>query len=258
MNLLFVGDVVGPVAVRWLAGRLPALRREHGVDLVVANAENCAPSGCGMTSELVGLLFDSGVDAITGGNHSWDGPEAEDILRRPRVLRPHNLPDGVPGKGIVHLEAAGETVTVLNLADADALRLTEAVGGKTRPLWASWLAVEKRGTVVVDLHAEHVINKQVFAHAVDGEAAAVLGTHTHEPTLPLHVLPKGTALVTDVGMTGPSAGVMGFEPENFVDGLKEDDPFAPPPPVPAAGSVELGAVLLRVEGRKTREISRLR
>jgi len=258
LNVVFVGDIVGPTAVRYVADRLPDLRREHGADLVVANAENCAPSGNGMTSGLVELLFESGVDVITGGNHSWDGSEADEILAHPHVLRPHNVPDGVPGKGILHLEAAGEPVTVLNLADSDALRFTEAVGGEALPLWSSWRAADRRGAVIVDLHAEHVINKQVFAHAVDGWAAAVLGTHTHDPTLKLHLLPGGTALVTDVGMTGPAGGVMGFEPANFVSGFKEGNPFAPPPPVPTGGPIELGAVLVRVEGHKARNLLRLR
>lgn len=258
MNIVFVGDVVGPEAARYLAGRLPGLKREHAADLVVANAENCAPSGAGMTAELVELLFGAGVDIITGGNHSWDGPEAEEILRHPRVLRPHNVPEDIPGKGIAYFQAGGETATVLNLADADALRFTDAVGGKTLPLWTSWLAADRRGATIVDLHAEHVINKQVFAHAVDGEAAAVFGTHTHDPTLNLRVLTGGTALVTDVGMTGPSAGVMGFQPGNFVQGFKNGNPFDPPPPVPIGGPMELGAVLLSVEGGKTRTIFRLR
>lgn len=257
MNVLFVGDIVGPEATRYVAKRLPELRHEHEADLVVANAENCAPSGMGTTVELVELLFEAGVDVITGGNHSWEGPEAEEVLRIPRVLRPHNVPEGVPGKGIVYLQAAGETVTVLNLADADALRFTAAVPD-TYPLWSSWRAADRRGTVIVDLHAEHVINKQIFAHAVDGEAAAVLGTHTHDPTLTLRVLPDGSALVTDVGMTGPAGGVMGFEPRNFVAGFKKGNPFTPPLPAPTRGPIELGAVLLRIANGKTRKICRLR
>lgn len=256
MRVLFIGDIVGPSAVHHVAGCLPALRHDHAVDLVIANAENCAPSGSGMTSELVGMLFDAGVDTITGGNHSWDGAEAEAVLGHPCVLRPANVPAGLPGQGIVHLTVADEPVTILNLADADALRLADAVDHAT-PLWSAWQAADRRGTVIVDIHAEHVIHKQIFAHAVDGAAAAVLGTHTHDPTLTLRILPGGTALVTEVGMTGPSSGVMGFDPTNFVEGFKQDTPFALPLPLPADSPIELGAVLLDIEANHTQEISRI-
>lgn len=258
MVVLFVGDIVGAEATAYVAERVPELRREHGVDLVVANAENCAPTGLGMTVELVELLLGSGVDAITGGNHSWDGDEVEEVLAHPRVLRPHNLAPGIPGTGLLSLDVDGETVTVLNLADEGALRKTRAVAGKVLPSYACWAAAERRGTVLVDFHGEHVIEKQIFAFAVDGEAAAVVGTHTHEPTLPVYVLPRGTGFVTDVGMTGPLGGVQGFAPRKFVEGLKQTgDYFALGIPAPAIGPISLGAVLLELEDGRTTRIERL-
>lgn len=258
MIILFVEDIVGPEATTYVAERLPELRRSHGVDLVVANAENCAPSGMGMTGELLGLLFASSVDIVTGGNHSWDGSESEEILDHPRVLRPHNVSDDLPGKGVLSVEVRGEEVNVLNLAGIDIFGVTDDAPVKASPAYPAWRSIEPRGTSIIDFHSEHVIEKQIFAHAVDGEAAAVLGTHTHEPTLPLHVLPGGTALVTDVGMTGSLGGVQGFAPRNFVAGLKrEGNPFAPPLPAPAASRIALGAVLLRVEAGKTTSIERL-
>jgi 2',3'-cyclic-nucleotide 2'-phosphodiesterase len=256
--VLFVGDVVGAKATAYVAERVPELREEHGVDLVVTNAENCAPTGLGMTVELVESLFEGGVDVITGGNHSWDGEEAEEVLAHPRVLRPHNLAEGVPGTGLVSLDVAGETVTVLNLADAGALARTPAAAGKVLPSYACWAAADRRGTVLVDFHGEHVIEKQIFAYAVDGEAAAVIGTHTHEPTIPIYVLPRGTGFVTDVGMTGPLGGVQGFDPRLFVDGLREaGDHFALGIPPVARGPISLGAVLLEIRAGRTIRIERL-
>jgi metallophosphoesterase (TIGR00282 family) len=256
--MLFVGDIVGPEAAAYVAERVSELRREHEVDLVVANAENSAPSGMGMTVELVELLLASGVDVITGGNHSWDGPEAEDALKYHRVLRPHNVAKTLPGKGVLSVEVSGETFTVLNLAGAAAFGATDDAAVKALPAYPAWRSVRSHGAIIVDFHSDHVIEKQIFAYAVDGEATAVLGTHTHEPTLPLYVLPGGTALVTDVGMTGPLGGVQGFAPGNFVAGLKrEGNPFALPLPAPAVGPIRLGAVLLRIEGGKTRRIERL-
>jgi metallophosphoesterase (TIGR00282 family) len=258
MVVLFIGDIVGPAAAAYVAARAPRLRREHGVDLLIANAENSAPSGMGMAAEQRDLLLAGGVDVITGGNHSWDGEQARAALEHPRVLRPHNLPAGVPGNGLLHLRAAGRDVTVLNLGDTRVLDPLEAVGGRALEPYRCWLRAERRGEVIVDFHGEHVLEKQTFAHAVDGEAAAVLGTHTHEPTLPLHILPGGTGLVTDVGMTGPLGGVQGFAPGNFVDGLRRlGDCLAPPLPGPADGPIALGAVLLQIEDGRTRRIERL-
>jgi calcineurin-like phosphoesterase len=110
MNVLMIGDIVGPDAMAYLAERLPGLRRAHDVDLVVANAENCAVTaptpwrGFGMTAELVEQLLESGADVVTSGNHGWDGPGAGVVHGYPKVLRPHNFPEEVVGKGIVTLE----------------------------------------------------------------------------------------------------------------------------------------------------------
>jgi metallophosphoesterase (TIGR00282 family) len=256
--VLFIGDIVGAEATAHVAVALPELRRRHGADLVVANAENCAPSGLGMTSELVELLFASGVDVITGGNHSWDSPESVDMLSHPRVLRPHNLMAEVPGNGLVHLTAAGEPVTVLNLSDSHALRKTRAAAGMLIPAHHCWLAAERSGTVIVDLHGESVFEKQVFAHLVDGQAAAVLGTHTHEPTSPLYILPGGTAVVSDVGMTGPLGGVQGFTPGRLVTALLErDDHYALGIPPVVTGPIVVAAILLEIEDGRTRRVERL-
>lgn len=256
MNVLFIGDIVGPAATAYVAERLPELRQDYSVDLVVANAENCAvtgpvlASGFGMTLELIELLLEGGVDVITSGNHAWDGSESDRVLNHPRVLRPYNLPRGTPGKGVTSLDVGGEPVTVINLVSATAIP-------KALPVYKSWLSAALRGTVIVDFHGETVSEKQAFAFAVDGEAAAVLGTHTHEATLHLHRLPGGTALVTEVGMTGPMEGILGIDPRHFVASLKGEDLLTLPPFTLAGGSTVLGAVLMRIEAGRTQEIKRL-
>jgi hypothetical protein len=261
MNVLMVGDIVGPEAVAYLAERLLELRRDRDVDLVVANAENAAvtaPSpwtGFGMTVELVERLLESGVDVVTSGNHGWDGPDAEVVHAHPRVLRPLNLPEDVIGKGVLTLEARGEKVTVLNLGSKT------AVMPKALPLYESFRAAEVRGelrgTVIVDLHGDSAWEKMEFATALDGRVAAVLGTHTHEPTVNLHLLPGGTALVVDVGMTGPVGAPGGFPLTHFAAQMKGEDTSTLPPFRLAAGPVALAAVLLRVEAGKTVEIERV-
>jgi 2',3'-cyclic-nucleotide 2'-phosphodiesterase len=246
MRLLFIGDIVGPEAVEYLCQRLPVLRRGHALDCVVANAENCAITGprpldgFGMRFSLIEALLEAGVDVVTSGNHAWDGPEAEAVLAHGRVLRPYNLPQARSGKGLVSLEVAGETLSVLNLADRHAIK------GAT-PLYEAWRAAAPTGTVVVDLHGTSGLKKQAFAHAVDGQVAAVLGTHTHEPTLLLHQLPGGTALVCDVGMTGRLgiAWTRGEDAQPFM-------PFAL-----AQGPMVLGAVLLETKAGRTVAIERI-
>jgi metallophosphoesterase (TIGR00282 family) len=257
--VLFFGDIVGAEANAHLADRLPSLRAERRADLVIANAENCADNGLGMSVKQVETLFASGVDVVTGGNHSWDSAESVSLLDRPRVVRPLNVDPTVPGHGFVHLTVAGTEVTVINLADACAMRSVAAVQGKFAPAYhGGWLRADRRGTVIVDYHGDHVIEKKIFARTVDGEAAAVLGTHTHEPTLPLHILPGGTGFVTDVGMVGPTGGVQGFGYDSFVTGLKTvGDPMALPLPAPVPGPITLGGVELEIENGRTRRLERL-
>jgi metallophosphoesterase (TIGR00282 family) len=256
--VLFFGDIVGADATRYLGDRIPQLRARHRADLVIANAENCAPNGLGMTPGQVEWLLDQGVDVITGGNHSWDSQDSVDALDNPRVIRPLNLAEDVPGKGSIMVNTEQGMVTVINLADACTMKSVKAAAGKFLPAYASWVAAEKSGTVIVDYHGDHVLEKQIFARAVDGEAAAVLGTHTHEATLWLHLLPGGTALVTDVGMTGPVGGVQGFGYDMFVAGLKKTgNPFELGIPRPLTGPIMMGGVLLEIDGGKTLRLERM-
>ncbi len=263
MRVLFVADIVGPEAVVWVTGRLPGLRRDLGLDLVIANAENCTLSdpspdrGFGMRADLVADLFASGVDVITSGNHAWDSPDFSRVLTQPRVLRPHNLPvhPGRPGTGVTTVLVGEEPVTVVNLADAGAI-------ADALPPYPAWREIadslgDARGTVIVDFHGDSAYAKHGLAHAADGEVAAVLGTHTHEPTSTLHLLPGGTALVVDVGMTGRSGGFQGIDPACFLPEFRFDVPAEPPPLALATGPMVLGAVLLTIEGGRTTAIERV-
>lgn len=255
MNLLFLGDVTGPEAVQCLVEELPGLRRDYAADLVVANADNVAVTGSkpmggsGMTLELVERLVDGGVDVVSSGTHAWDGSESEQVFAHPKVIRAYNLPPGEPGRGIIELEVAGGQLTLLNLTNTPLV--PEAL-----PVWESWLAAPKAGMVLVHfVGAPH--EARVFAHAVDGEAAAVLGTLGHEATLHHYLLDGGTALVPDVGMVGPLGGVGGFEARHFVAGLQGEDASR----LESYGFVEdpmiLDAVCLRIEGGETEEIERV-
>ena len=253
MNILVIGDIVGRPAVGYAAGRIRELRASHAVDLVVVNAENAAFDGAtgtyGTDQATVDTLLSAGADVITGGNHTWDRPDAAAVLAHPRVLRPLNVPPDWPGHGSVTLDVAGEPVTVINLAHTDAI-------AAATPLWAAWESAPRRGTVVVDLHAMEPLTKRGFALTIDGQAAAVVGTHTHEPSLALDILPGGTAFVTDVGFTGPSSGAGGLATSVITSSIRGEwttgDPLAL-----ADGPIVLAAVLVTAEGGRATAIRRL-
>jgi calcineurin-like phosphoesterase len=256
MNVLFVGDVTGPEATDRVTERLPSLRREHDLDLVIVNADNVAVTGphpfggSGMTVELVERLLDGGVDVVTSGTHALDGPESLRALNLPGVIRPDNLPPGTPGRGTASLEVAGEVFTVVNLVDAPEFMPSAS------PVLEAWRRTERRGAVIVHLvGSSHTA--RLFAHAVDGEAAAVLGTLAHEATLHHYLLPGGTALVPDVGMAGPFGGIGGFDPERIVAGFEGTDTDTLPPYGLLEGPMIFDAVLLRLESGRCLGLERL-
>jgi 2',3'-cyclic-nucleotide 2'-phosphodiesterase len=255
--VIAVGDVVGEEAAHWLAGRLPALREEHGADFVVVNAENCAVTGplpmdgFGMTTEVVDVLLAAGADAITGGNHSWDGPDVDAVLAYPQVLRPANL-DEERGQGSVALRRGDHALTVVNMLSPSAV-LAGGRAPQPRPIWPSWtrLAPGLAGPVLIDLHGESPWEKALFASALDGQVAAVVGTHTHDPTLRGHVLPGGTGYVAELGMTGRLGFTGGgFDPAHMTALFRGDDLDAVralPPLALATGPFALGAVRITLD-----------
>lgn len=255
MTVLAIGDVVGEGAAAELAACLPRLRERHGADVVVVNAENCAVTGpnpmdgFGMTVPVVEQLLDAGVDVITGGNHSWDGPDVDDVLAHPQVVRPWNL-DESRGQGLVTVRRGDRTLTVVNLLSPTAT-LPGMRAPEPRPLWPSWVELdateELPGAVLVDLHGESPWEKASVAGALDGRIAALVGTHTHDPTLRGHLLAGGTAYVAEVGMTGylGHAGG-GIDLAHFVATLRGDDRSGLPPYELSTGPFTIGAVRIDV------------
>ncbi len=216
MRILFVADVVGQPGRRMLRSGLAVLRTSLRPDLVVVNGENCA-GGNGLTPPTAEELFRAGADVVTTGNHVWDRMEIAPYLERhERLLRPANYPPADPGRGYCIVSAKdGTRAAVINLmgrvfmpAVDDPFRSVDAIlreiGGKAR-------------VVVVDFHAEATSEKTAFGWYVDGRATAVLGTHTHVPTADERVFPRGTAYLTDAGMTGPHESVIGVEKENVLE-----------------------------------------
>lgn len=260
-TLLFIGDLVGPVAIDYLEAHLPALVDQYQPDFLIVNAENMeltfhprSPGNCGLSPEGVARLFALGVDLITGGNHSWDGPYAAEVHADPRVLRPLNYGTAVPGVGAGIVNKGGLRLGVVNLVSHTAMRLADDAFAAFDAQAAAW--GDAVDAVLVDFHGESVTEKLTFAYAVDGRAVAVLGTHTHVPTCDTRILPGGTAYVTDVGMTGPSEGMQGYHPLFFANSMRlrlpGEGPFAL-----AEGPVELGAVVVRFEAGRASHIERV-
>jgi len=224
MRLLFIGDIIGRPGRELLRKGLKGLVNHHGVDFVIANAENSA-AGFGITKDIGDTLLEYGVDVMTSGNHVWDKKEAmEYIATERRLLRPANYPAGAPGRGSYVAESGdGRPVGIVNVMGrvfmtpiddpfAVVLKEIEAVRAKAR-------------IIVVDFHAEATSEKVAMGWHLDGRVAAVVGTHTHVATADSRILPQGTAYQTDVGMTGPHDSVIGVERgailQRFLTGLPQ-------------------------------------
>jgi len=216
VRILFVGDVVGKAGRQLLREKLRRLQTEVASDFTVANVENAA-GGFGLTDSVWAELKRLPIDVFTSGNHIWDKKETAALLdSEPRLLRPANYPAGNPGRGAcVVASRGGVPVGVVNLQGltfmtpiespfAVADRVLDEIGGQAR-------------VIIVDMHAEATSEKQAMAWHLDGRVSAVIGTHTHVPTADERILPRGTAALTDAGMTGPYEGIIGFKPRSVLE-----------------------------------------
>jgi metallophosphoesterase (TIGR00282 family) len=212
MKILFIGDVFGRPGRQAVARWLPDFRLREGVDFVIANAENSA-SGKGVSHSTFQELIRAGVDAMTGGNHTFAQREVYQIMERDeRLLRPANLPPGAPGRGLGIFTTEGAArVAVLNLMGRAFMKPIDCPFRLGRALAEE--ALRSTPILIVDFHAEATSEKIAMAAHLDGLATAVIGTHTHVPTADARVTNRGTAAITDVGMTGPYASVIGIQTE---------------------------------------------
>jgi metallophosphoesterase (TIGR00282 family) len=222
VRILFIGDIVGGPGRAGLAAAMPELRERHGPDLVVANGENSA-GGLGITEKTARQLFEIGVGAITTGNHVYRHRDAYEFLSRAeRVVRPANYMAGNPGRGHTVIRVGDRRVGVVNLSGSVQLRAARS------PFAEADLVLHKlegeADAVLVDFHAEVTSEKVAMGWHLDGRVAACLGTHTHVPTADARVLPGGTAFISDVGMTGSRAGVIGVRREQALEAFRTQMP----------------------------------
>jgi hypothetical protein len=209
-NLLFIGDIFASVGRGLVARHLREIVEANRIDLSIANAENSA-GGFGITPQLAEELFGHGLDVLTSGNHIWDKREIYDYFpRQPRLLRPANYVESLPGKGVIVVEARnGVRCAILNLQGRVYMPQTDCPFRKADALLAE-LDPDIR-VRFLDFHAELTSEKMAMGWHLDGRVSAVVGTHTHIPTADTRILPNGTAYQTDVGMTGPYHSVIGVD-----------------------------------------------
>ncbi|MCF7687956.1 MAG: TIGR00282 family metallophosphoesterase [Cephaloticoccus sp.] len=229
LKLLFIGDIVGRPGRDIVNERLAGVRRQHALDFVVANGENAA-AGSGITSAIAQSLLSAGVDAITLGDHVWDQRDwVTEIDQMEHVCRPANLPATCPGWDHLVIAARGFRVGIFTVLGRQYLNLKSEC-----PFLCADRMIERlrpqTDAIIVEVHAEATSEKQALGWYLDGRVTAVLGTHTHVPTADARILPKGTAFICDVGMTGPYASVLGREVEpvigRFLDGMPRRFPVA--------------------------------
>ena len=214
MRVLFLGDIVGRSARNAVIDAVPGLRDELELDFLAVNCENAA-GGFGVTPQICDALFAAGIDVLTTGNHVWDKREIVDyIAQEPRLLRPLNMAEGTPGKGVVHVtNAAGARLTVINVM----ANLFMAPNDPVFPALDGALVRAKLGRdadfILVDAHGEATSEKMALGHLADGRASMLVGTHTHVPTADHQILAGGTAYQSDTGMCGDYDSVIGMNKE---------------------------------------------
>jgi len=214
MKVLMIGDVVAKPGRVAVLERIQDVREQHQIDLAIMNAENLA-GGFSVTPSLCEELFANGIDVMTSGNHIFDKKEAIDYIRKqPRLVRPANYPPNTPGSGFWTGEVNGAHVVVINLMGRvfmppsdDPFRIVDQIVG----------ALPEKATVRLDdMHAEATSEIVAMGWHLDGRVSAVVGTHTHVQTADERILPQGTAYLTDLGMTGSYAGVIGMNKSDVI------------------------------------------
>ncbi|MDP3464606.1 MAG: TIGR00282 family metallophosphoesterase [Sulfuricurvum sp.] len=220
MKIAFIGDIVGRPGRVMIKEHLMKLRRDEGIDFVIANYEN-ASHGFGITSKNANELFSMGIDVMSGGNHTWDKKEILPLLETQQFLRPHNYPVGVVGTGCRVFDVAGERLAVLNIMGHYGMPYTDNAFRCARDSVAH---LKEQGIehIFIDFHAEATSEKRAMMMLLQGEVSGIIGTHTHVGTDDFQIV-QGTAYLTDMGLSGCRDNVIGMEQkvplERFITGV---------------------------------------
>ena len=224
MNILILGDIVGPSGREALIKRLPNLIKKKKLDFVIVNGENAADSGVGITKKNTEEFFKAGTDVITSGNHIWDQNETmEFITSEKRLLRPENLIKGSPGLGYgIFKSKNNKKVAVINLMGNIFMKKCEDVFETAKKFIQEVKLKKDADFIVVDMHGEITSEKMAMGYLFDGKVTIFVGTHTHVPTSDHRILEKGTAYQTDIGMCGDYNSVIGMNRDNSLKKFFKD------------------------------------
>ena len=216
MNILLLGDIVGPSGMKAIIERLPDIIKKKKIDFVILNGENAADQGVGITKKNVEQLLKAGADVITSGNHIWDEKETMEFIdSEKRLLRPQNLTKGSPGNGFgIFNSKNNKKVAVVNLMGNIFMKKCEDVFQEAKKFIETVKLKKDADFIVVDMHGEITSEKMAMGYLFDGKATMVVGTHTHVPTSDHRIMEKGTAYQTDVGMCGDYNSVIGMNKDN--------------------------------------------
>ena len=224
MNILILGDIVGPSGREALIKKLPNLIKKKKLDFVIVNGENAADPGVGITKKNTEEFFEAGTDVITTGNHVWDQKETmEFITSEKRLLRPENLIEGSPGLGFgIFNSKNNKKVAVINLMGNIYMKKCEDVFVAAKKFIQTTKLKRDADFIVVDFHGEITSEKMAIGYLFDGKATMVVGTHTHVPTSDHRIMEKGTAYQTDIGMCGDYNSVIGMNKDNSLKKFFKD------------------------------------
>lgn len=257
MNILCIGDIFGHPGRDAVAALLPSIIKEHKIDFVIANGENAA-GGRGITPKVAEELFKNPIDVITAGNHIWEHDTLHPYFDSHPILRPINVIERLPGRGWLTKEVRGLRIAVVCIQGQ--IFMEEKGPRVSNPfhLMESLLPTlqGKSDLIVVDFHAEATSEKRALAWFLDGKITAMVGTHTHVQTADEEIMPSGTAYISDLGMTGPHASVIGLEAQTaihrFCTGDRKHFKVA-------KDGVRLEAVVIEIDesSRKSKSIKRL-
>ena len=224
MNILLLGDIMGPSGRKAIIEKLPKLIEKKKIDFVILNGENAGNLGVGITKKNFDDFLNAGADVITTGNHVWDEKEAmQFITSEQRLLRPQNLSKGSPGKGYgIFTSKNNKKVAVINLMGNIFMKKSEDVFEEAKKFIQTVQLKKDADFIVVDIHGEITSEKMAMGYLFDGKATMVVGTHTHVPTSDHRIMEKGTAYQTDVGMCGDYISVIGMNRDNSLKKFLKD------------------------------------
>jgi len=224
MNILLLGDIMGPSGRKAVNEKLPEIIKKKKIDFVVVNGENAGDLGVGITKKIFDEFINAGADVVTTGNHVWDEKEAiKFITSENRLLRPQNLTKGSPGNGYgIFVAKNKKKVAVINLMGNIFMKKCEDVFQEAKKFIETVQIKKDADFIIVDLHGEITSEKMAMGYLFDGKATMVVGTHTHVPTSDYRIMEKGTAYQTDVGMCGDYISVIGMNRDNSLKKFLKD------------------------------------